>query len=189
MTSSPVCMQVWFVAPSDRLDQHAVHMFPDMNHRRIEFRPHPNGPSRPLEGPKGWIEMDGDDVDDMPDFLAIERDSAANFFHRMGTGLRVALGQGAVQGKLANGLRDPQSIARRLQHADQGFAAHLDDIERNLTAWCRWLKPDAHRIPERGADLAVARRLLALLREGRQAGAVSVVFQPGEVDDPDVVSS
>lgn len=189
MTSSPVRMQVWFIAPSDRLDAHAVHMFPEMNHRRIEFRPHPNGPSRPVDGQKGWIDQTGDEVNDMPDFLAIERESAANFFQRMAVGLRVALGAGAIQGKLANGLRDPKTIAHGLRHRQNGFAIHLDDVEKNLTAWCRWLKPDANRVPERGADLAVARRLLALLREGRQAGAVSVVFQPGEVDDPDIVSS
>jgi hypothetical protein len=119
--------------------------------------------------------------------LAIEAQSAIGLFQRMGIALRLAYGAGPVDGRFPNGQRDPTSIARGMATMQTGFAVLLGDLEPAVARWMRWLAPDVHRDPAREADHAVAKQLLALLREAKQVGGVSVLFIPKEIENPHVV--
>jgi hypothetical protein len=177
-------LSVWLIAPSDAVTPSATPMFPDLNHQRVETRRSAHSPA-PVD--KGWVDLPGDDVDHAGNMLAIEKDSAIGLFKRMGIALRLSYGEGPVDGRFSNGQRDPTSISRGMATMQTGFAILLQDLEPAVGRWMRWLAPDVHRDPAREADYAVAKRLLALLREAKQAGGVSVLFIPTEVENPHVV--
>jgi len=166
-------IHAWILTPSHQTGPYAGPMFPALNAQRPEFR----APFAPPDGE--------DEAEDTADFLALERDTAHNYFHRMGLALRVAYGHSPTKGHFANGVLDPHTVARMLT-GQVGFAVPLEDALSPLAPFARWLKPDINRHAMRGADWLLTRRLLALLREARHAGGQTLLFLPQEVTDPTI---
>lgn len=176
-------IECWILAPSSQEGPWAEPMFPHEGHKRPEFRG-VKGQPNPVRS-EGHVDLPGDQVPDSPDMIAMERETAQRFFHRMGLSLRVARGEAPIKGRFSNGLQDPAAIARAL-HTHQGFAIPLADIEAPLALFVRWIRPDAHRSSLRASDLALGRQILSLLRESRHSGGHTLLFIPQTVEEPTV---
>ena len=172
-------IEAWILTPSAQSGPMAVPMFPQHNKARIEFRGVGGQPNPVRE--RGFVEMVGDDIGSLH-ALAIERDTARNFFTRMGFSLRVRQGEAPKEGHFSNGWLDPHAISRALE-GRSGFSIPLATLEPLFPPLVRWLRPDANRDDLRGADMGLARQILGLLREGRQAGGQTLLFLPQTIED------
>lgn len=183
MDSPNTPIACWILAPSDQEGSSATPMYPQAGHLRPEFRGVAGRANTIRQD--GYVEMPGDDLASSPDMLALERATAQQYFHRVALSMRVANGEAPTQGRFSNGLQDPEAIVRALRQT-HGFGVPLVDVETPLTRFARWIKPDVHRSSLRAGDLELTRRILALLREARQAGGRTVLFLPQTVEEPTI---
>ena len=173
MTSTPI--SAWIMTPGLGLPPHSRVVFPEHNARRPDFKAKQRTPTRDHD--KGYVSLPGDDQADHVDVIGVESTELIAFFQRAARSARLIKEEVPKQGRFADGTIDAQKIANTLKNMDsQGFSVNINDVERVLILHLRWIKPEEQKDTSKTADIFLTRKILGLLREGRQVGAKNFLF-------------